>query len=107
MTTMTKKTQNQPKDFNFEDSAVSRIAEEIREGDKTATVTAAPAYAPDPAEERRKHGSMKKPDVGITIQLPRRYYKLLRDIKDETGTPLRDLALKAVTLYLDAYKAKP
>ena len=107
MTTMTKKAQNQPKDFNFADSAVSRIAEEIREGNKTATVTAAPAHVPDPAEERRKHGCMKKPDVGITIQLPRRYYRLLRDIKDETGTPLRDLALKAVTQYLDAYKAKP
>lgn len=46
----------------------------------------------------------KKTDVGVTIQLPKKYYRLLRDIKDETGIALRDLALNAVIEYVDNYE---
>ncbi len=51
-----------------------------------------------------KSSTAKKTDVGVTIQLPRKYYRLLRDIKDETGMALRDLALKAVMEYVDNYE---
>lgn len=61
-----------------------------------------PAVSDEPSDE--KAVKVKSADVGVTVQLPRRYYRLLRDIKDETGVPLRDLALKAVIQYVEGYQ---
>ncbi len=106
------------KNFNFGDSPVAKTAESIREEKHTASTTHAPIVPqniqpqPEPnatakvaipsADEDKPQA--KKTEVGVTIQMPKKYYRMLRDIKDETGTPLRDLALKAVIDFVDAYQ---
>ena len=109
--------------WSWEDTPVARISEGIRAGepmpaaDNTAAV-AEPAPAPAPkrkpaparpakaavAAEPADEPKAKKTEVGITIQLPKKYHRVLRDIRDETGVPVRDLALRAVIDFVDNYK---
>lgn len=69
---------------------------------KAAASENKPTVNADASDE--KAAKTKSTDVGVTVQLPRKYYRLLRDIKDETGMPLRDLALKAVIQYVEGYQ---
>lgn len=109
------------KGFNFGDTQVAKTAEDIRTenrmpapetaaAEETATApTPAPKRQPAPAHtaemaETADGTKAKKADVGITIQLPKKYHRVLRDIRDETGVPVRDLALRAVMEFVDNYK---
>ena len=94
-----------------------RTDEQAHAADNTAAV-AEPAPAPAPkrkpaparpakaavAAEPADEPKAKKTEVGITIQLPKKYHRVLRDIRDETGVPVRDLALRAVIDFVDNYK---
>ena len=57
--------------------------------------------APDPAPMRK---AGKKTQNGITIYVPMDYYMQILQMKMETGTPIKDIALQAVIEYLDRHK---
>lgn len=63
--------------------------------------SAAPISAPDPAHMRK---AGKKTQNGITIYVPMEYYMQILQMKMETGTPIKDIALQAVIEYLDRHK---
>lgn len=63
--------------------------------------SAAPISAPDPASMRK---AGKKTQNGITIYVPMDYYMQILQMKMETGTPIKDIALQAVIEYLDRHK---
>lgn len=111
------------KGFNFGDTQVAKTAEDIRTENrmpapetaaaemtatapaaapqrKTAPSLAAKAAAAEPAEDMKT----KKTDIGITIQLPREYHRILHEIRYETGVSVRDIALRAVMEFADNYK---
>ncbi len=100
------------KKFSFGDSPVAKTAESIRE-EKHVTQSDVKIQT-EPVQKatvktvlssvNEDKPQAKKTEVGVTIQMPKKYYRMLRDIKDETGTPLRDLALKAVIDFVDAYQ---
>lgn len=46
----------------------------------------------------------KKTQNGITIYVPMDYYMQILQMKMETGTPIKDIALQAVIEYLDRHK---
>ena len=46
----------------------------------------------------------KKTQNGITIYVPMEYYMQILQMKMETGTPIKDIALQAVIEYLDRHK---
>ncbi len=82
-------------------------------GVESAPQAAAPSYspvppaptAPAPSSEPapvRKAG--KKTQNGITIYVPMEYYMQILQMKMETGTPIKDIALQAVIEYLDRHK---
>ncbi len=48
--------------------------------------------------------SAKSTEKGITVYVPMDYYKRIRDIKDETGVPIKDLAQRAVIEFVNNYK---
>ena len=65
-------------------------------------LSVAPA-APTPEQApARKAG--KKTQNGITIYVPMEYYMQILQMKMETGTPIKDIALQAVIEYLDRHK---
>lgn len=72
-----------------------------------STPSVAPA-APAPAAPVSEPASMrktgKKTQNGITIYVPMEYYMQILQIKIETGTPIKDIALQAVIEYLDRHK---
>jgi hypothetical protein len=82
--------------------AVANAVPPVDNSSKAAANESKPSVNGDAADE--KAVKAKSADVGVTVQLPRKYYRLLRDIKDETGVPLRDLALKAVIQYVEGYQ---
>lgn len=94
------------KNFNFGATPVAKIADEIRNNDPVSVQQPTNDIQPEFNETStgNKPATAKKTDVGVTIQLPKKYYRTLRDIKDETGIPLRDLALRAVIEYIDNYQ---
>lgn len=61
----------------------------------------APISAPDSAPMRK---AGKKTQNGITIYVPMEYYMQILQMKMETGTPIKDIALQAVIEYLDRHK---
>ena len=63
--------------------------------------SAAPISAPDSAPMRQ---AGKKTQNGITIYVPMEYYMQILQMKMETGTPIKDIALQAVIEYLDRHK---
>ena len=85
-----------------ENKAMPNAIPPVDNSSKTMTNDSKPAVSDEPSDE--KAAKTKSTDVGVTVQLPRKYYRLLRDIKDETGVPLRDLALKAVIQYVEGYQ---
>lgn len=58
--------------------------------------------APTSEPVARKAG--KKTQNGITIYVPMEYYMQILQMKMETGTPIKDIALQAVIEYLDRHK---
>ena len=72
-----------------------------------STPSVAPA-APAPAAPVSEPASMrktgKKTQNGITIYVPMEYYMQILQMKMETGTPIKDIALQAVIEYLDRHK---
>lgn len=74
----------------------------------------APSVAPDPsvvpavitapASEPTSRKAGKKTQNGITIYVPMEYYMQILQMKMETGTPIKDIALQAVIEYLDRHK---
>ena len=72
-----------------------------------STPSVAPA-APAPAAPVSEQASMrkdgKKTQNGITIYVPMEYYMQILQMKMETGTPIKDIALQAVIEYLDRHK---
>lgn len=58
--------------------------------------------APTSEPVTRKAG--KKTQNGITIYVPMDYYMQILQMKMETGTPIKDIALQAVIEYLDRHK---
>ena len=67
-----------------------------------SAVTPAVLTAPVPEPTARKTG--KKTQNGITIYVPMEYYMQILQMKMETGTPIKDIALQAVIEYLDRHK---
>nr|DAH96890.1 MAG TPA: hypothetical protein [Caudoviricetes sp.] len=63
--------------------------------------SAAPIFAPESAPMRK---TGKKTQNGITIYVPMDYYMQILQMKMETGTPIKDIALQAVIEYLDRHK---
>ena len=57
-----------------------------------------------PASEPTSRKAGKKTQNGITIYVPMEYYMQILQMKMETGTPIKDIALKAVIEYLDRHK---
>lgn len=72
-----------------------------------STPSVAPA-APAPSAPVSEPASMrktgKKTQNGITIYVPMEYYMQILQMKMETGTPIKDIALQAVIEYLDRHK---
>lgn len=72
-----------------------------------STPSVAPA-APAPAAPVSDPASMrkagKKTQNGITIYVPMKYYMQILQMKMETSTPIKDIALQAVIEYLDRHK---
>lgn len=64
----------------------------------------APAVITAPASEPTSRKAGKKTQNGITIYVPMEYYMQILQMKMETGTPIKDIALKAVIEYLDRHK---
>ena len=73
-----------------------------------AAVTSAPSVAPAvltaPVSEPTARKTGKKTQNGITIYVPMEYYMQILQMKMETGTPIKDIALQAVIEYLDRHK---
>ena len=57
-----------------------------------------------PASEPTSRKAGKKTQNGITIYVPMEYYMQILQMKMETGTPIKDIALQAVIEYLDRHK---
>ena len=64
----------------------------------------APAVITAPASEPTSRKAGKKTQNGITIYVPMEYYMQILQMKMETGTPIKDIALQAVIEYLDRHK---
>ena len=64
----------------------------------------APAVITAPASEPTSRKAGKKTQNGITIYVPMEYYMQILQLKMETGTPIKDIALQAVIEYLDRHK---
>ena len=64
----------------------------------------APAVITAPASEPTSRKAGKKTQNGITIYVPMEYYMQILQMKIETGTPIKDIALQAVIEYLDRHK---
>ena len=64
----------------------------------------APAVITAPASEPTSRKAGKKTQNGITIYVPMEYYMQIFQMKIETGTPIKDIALQAVIEYLDRHK---
>ena len=64
----------------------------------------APAVITTPASEPTSRKAGKKTQNGITIYVPMEYYMQILQMKMETGTPIKDIALQAVIEYLDRHK---
>lgn len=64
----------------------------------------APAVITAPASEPTSRKVGKKTQNGITIYVPMEYYMQILQMKMETGTPIKDIALQAVIEYLDRHK---
>ena len=65
---------------------------------------AAPASAAPVSEPASMRKTGKKTQNGITIYVPMEYYMQILQMKMETGTPIKDIALQAVIEYLDRHK---
>ena len=63
-----------------------------------------PAVITAPASEPTSRKAGKKTQNGITIYVPMEYYMQILQMKMETGTPIKDIALQAVIEYLDRHK---
>lgn len=71
----------------------------------TSPATAvAPAVLTAPVSEPTARKTGKKTQNGITIYVPMEYYMQILQMKMETGTPIKDIALQAVIEYLDRHK---
>ena len=74
----------------------------------TPSVAPAPSVAQAvitaPASEPTSRKAGKKTQNGITIYVPMEYYMQILQMKMETGTPIKDIALQAVIEYLDRHK---
>lgn len=68
------------------------------------TPSVAPAVITAPASEPTSRKAGKKTQNGITIYVPMEYYMQILQMKMETGTPIKDIALQAVIEYLDRHK---
>ena len=64
----------------------------------------APAVITAPASEPTSRKAGKNTQNGITIYVPMEYYMQILQMKMETGTPIKDIALQAVIEYLDRHK---
>lgn len=64
----------------------------------------APAVLTMPVSEPTARKTGKKTQNGITIYVPMEYYMQILQMKMETGTPIKDIALQAVIEYLDRHK---
>lgn len=64
----------------------------------------APAVLTAPVSEPTARKTGKKTQNGITIYVPMEYYMQILQMKMETGTPIKDIALQAVIEYLDRHK---
>lgn len=67
-------------------------------------LSVAPAVITAPASEPTSRKAGKKTQNGITIYVPMEYYMQILQMKMETGTPIKDIALQAVIEYLDRHK---
>lgn len=85
-------------------------SEQATAGAEPAPQAAAPSPSPvpsaspalvSPAPARKAN---KKTQNGITIYVPMEYYMQILQMKMETGTPIKDIALQAVIEYLDRHK---
>lgn len=65
---------------------------------------AAPASAAPVSEPASMRKTGKKTQNGITIYVPMKYYMQILQMKMETSTPIKDIALQAVIEYLDRHK---
>ena len=78
------------------------------ESPSAQSVTPAPSVTPAvitaPASEPTSRKAGKKTQNGITIYVPMEYYMQILQMKMETGTPIKDIALQAVIEYLDRHK---
>lgn len=70
----------------------------------TAPASAAPAPAAPVSEPASMRKTGKKTQNGITIYVPMEYYMQILQMKMETSTPIKDIALQAVIEYLDRHK---
>lgn len=80
----------------------------LAEAPSDTSVAPAPSVAPAvitaPASEPTSRKAGKKTQNGITIYVPMEYYMQILQMKMETGTPIKDIALQAVIEYLDRHK---
>lgn len=80
----------------------------LAEAPSDTSVAPAPSVAPAvitaPASEPTSRKAGKKTQNGITIYVPMEYYMQILQLKMETGTPIKDIALQAVIEYLDRHK---
>ncbi len=100
------------KKFSIDDSPV------IAENERILGAQTVPETRPEPIPQRedtpqaqstpREVSALprqaKGTEKGITVYVPMDYYKRIRDIKDETGIPIKDLAQRAVMQFVENYK---
>lgn len=94
------------KPFNFDDTPVSRMSEEIRTGTTNNVLNATKS-----TEERKiisidninKSLKPQKKSKGIRIELPIDSYLKLSLIKEHTGKTLQELATQSVLTFIDNF----
>lgn len=84
-------------DPQIQDASLSAPSVAPAQSVATAVITA-------PASEPTSRKAGKKTQNGITIYVPMEYYMQILQMKMETGTPIKDIALQAVIEYLDRHK---
>jgi len=116
--------------FNFNESPVAKVAEEIRDGNKQPTVQMqqtepqqqqgrveqptpqptpqpqqpAPVTVPDASPSVNKPLKTKKTENGIVINVPMQDYMQLTMMKMQTGRTLKDLALQAIHEFIENHQ---
>lgn len=93
--------------FNFSESPVKKVAEDIRDNNEQQTLTPNPlplkgeGVITEPTAQPAPTVKAKKTENGIVINVPMADYMQLTMMKIQTGRTLKDLALQAIHEFVE------